>query len=148
MTKPYWFFKVSGNAPKHKRQVFPLWVYISSGWTPLDQALPCVIGNDRHLITLRGRCLPLLKSACNTYSSHYGFFLCLLILSVSKGCFSEGTGRGRKTSFNAGRFCSLKQRPQRVETNQSYLPGYSWIQIALELLNVCMRRILHLEPFL
>ena len=35
-----------------------------------------------------------------------------------------------------------------METNPSYLPGYCWIQIAFELLNISMGRVLHLESFL
>lgn len=56
----------------------------------------------------------------------------------------------RKEGLPQGRgFCLLLgTRGQRVEIDPSYLPGYSWVQIAFELLNVRVGRILHLEPFL
>lgn len=37
MTKPQWFFKVSGNAPRHRRQIFSLRGLVFLGaWTPLS----------------------------------------------------------------------------------------------------------------
>lgn len=56
----------------------------------------------------------------------------------------------RKESPLQCRRCPLTNEEGTTKSgnNPSYLPGYSWIQIAFELLNVRMGRILHLESFL
>lgn len=121
-------------------------------------SLPCVIGNSSESITIRGMWLPWSKVLLNaSLSKEDGEGphspSCLLMFSVSKGSFPRGFGRdkckGKKISPSTEGFCPLMRKQQHgMETSPPYLPGYSWIQIAFELLNVCMGRILHLESFL
>lgn len=78
-----------------------------------------------------------------------GFSSLFLMVSVSRDWFPGGSRRG--DSAEEGRSPPVHTHEEvaaGVKTNPSYLPGYSWVQIALELLNVCMGRILHLESFL
>lgn len=64
---------------------------------------------------------------------------------VSSACLPRALAKRKSDA----RLCPLKKQQQpRAETHPPYLPGYSWIQVAFELLDVRMGRVLHLESLL